>query len=67
MITGLVDTLAQKGDIEMFFCVENTENKTLKSIPIVSGGWAVNDATNTPIAWISSEDLHKFFNKEAGH
>lgn len=67
MITGLVDTLATKGDLDVFFCIQDNDTNKLKSIPLIGGGWAINDATNTPIAWLSSEDLNKFFSSKQGH
>lgn len=58
-IAGLAGTLRDKGDIDVWFCIRDNSVEginTLKSLPLVSGGW-VNNAENQPVAFLSPEDL----------
>ncbi len=67
-IVGLATTLRDKGDLEVWFCVKDTqaEGKTLKSLPLVSGGWVTN-ADNLPVAFLSPEDLSGQINQDLTH
>lgn len=58
VIAGLAGTLRDKGDLDVWFCVKDTQapGNTLKSVPLVSGGW-VNNNDNLPVAFLSPENL----------
>ncbi len=58
-IVGLAQTLRDKGDLDIWFCVKDTSVEgvnSLKSLPLVSGGW-VNNAEGNPVAFLSPENL----------
>lgn len=58
VIAGLAGTLRDKGDLDVWFCVKdvNAEGNTLRSLPLLSGGW-VNNNENLPVAFLSPENL----------
>lgn len=56
-IAGLANTLRDKGDLDLWLCARDKENdKTLKSVPLISGGWVTNNE-NLPVAFLSTENL----------
>ncbi len=58
-IAGLAQTLRDKGDLDVWFCIKDNSIEgvnSLKSLPLVSGGW-VNNAENLPVAFLSPENL----------
>lgn len=58
-IAGLAQTLRDKGDLDIWFCVKDYSVEgvnSLKSLPMVSGGW-VNNAEGFPVAFLSPENL----------
>lgn len=61
-IAGLANTLRDKGDLDIWFCVKDTQTEgQLKSIPMVSGGW-VNNNEGFPVAFLSPENLEGIVN-----
>lgn len=58
VIVGLATTLRDKGDLDVWFCVKDVQadKPSLKSVPLVSGGW-VNNNDNLPVAFLSPENL----------
>lgn len=59
VLAGLANTLRDKGDLDVWFCVRDTTTdsaNTLKSIPLISGGW-VNNNEGLPVAFLSPENL----------
>lgn len=56
-IAGLANTLRDKGDLDIWFCVKDAQVEgQLKSVPMVSGGW-VNNGEGFPVAFLSPENL----------
>jgi len=65
-IAGLANTLRDKGDIDVWFCIKDNSVEganTLKSLPLVTGGW-VNNAEGFPVAFLSPENLEGVFPNE---
>lgn len=64
-IVGLAQTLRDKGDLDIWLCAQDKDNpKTLKSVPLVSGGW-VNNSYNLPVAFLSTENLEGVVTNES--
>jgi len=64
-IAGLANTLRDKGDIDVWFCIRDTNAATnqLKSLPLISGGW-VNNNEGFPVAFLSPENLEGVVNND---
>lgn len=63
LIAGLANTLASKGDLDVFFCGKDKDSNNLRSVALVCGGW-VNNTENNPIAFVSNDNLESVIPNE---
>lgn len=62
LISALAGTLESQGDLDVCFCTNDAESKTLKAANLLQGGIAPLGEGGKVVAWVSTEDLTEFFN-----